>query len=335
MASIIKRGRSWRAMIVRKGQRASATFDTRAEAEEWAVRAEASILSGVSVKAVTPMAGNQTVADLFRRYADEVSPLRRGERWEQIRLAAFCRSSRFAVPLSLFSAVDMAAWRDDRLCEVAASTINRDLNLMSAVFTHAIKEWRAPLQSNPVSDIKRPRNPKCRTRRVSQKERNAIADYLGWDAASTPVTSREWVAFAFFLALETAMRKGELLSLTWGDTHLQRNYVHLSSTKNGEERDVPLSSAAKALFLLACPGQSTRHVIPITSGYLDTTFRRATRALGIKDLHFHDARREAATQLSKRLSNVLELSAVTGHKSLDLLKVYYRPDPSDLASKLG
>lgn len=335
MASIIKRGRSWRAMIVRKGQRVSATFDTKAEAEDWALRSEAAIMSGVQAKAVAPMSATQSVIDLFRRYAAEVSPGKRGTRWEQIRIAAFCRSERFAVPIQLFSAIDMAGWRDDRLLEVAPSTINRDLNLISAIFNHAIKEWRLPIPSNPVHDIQRPRNPKARTRRVSQKERDAIADYLGWDCASTPSTQREWVAFAFFLALETAMRKGELLSMTWGDVHLHENYVHLSMTKNGEERDVPLSSTAKALFLLASPAQSNESVIPITSGYLDTTFRRATRDLGIKDLHFHDSRREAATRLSKKLSNVLELSAVTGHKSLDLLKIYYRPDPSDLAKKLG
>lgn len=322
-------------MIVRKGQRISATFDTKAEAEEWALHAEASILSGVQVRSVAPVIGTQTVVDLFRRYADEVSPGKRGTRWEQIRLAAFCRSERFAAPLSRFSQMDMAGWRDDRLKEVAPSTINRDLNLISAVFTHAMKEWRAPLPSNPVHDIKRPKNPKARTRRVSQKERDSIAEWLGWDMASRPGTQREWVAFAFFFALETAMRKGEILSLTWADVHLKESYVHLSSTKNGEERDVPLSSSARTLLLLARPGPVDHHVIPVTSGYLDTTFRRATKSLGIKNLHFHDARREAATQFSKKLSNVLELSAVTGHKSLDLLKIYYRPDPSDLAKKLG
>lgn len=142
MASIIKRGRSWRAMIVRKGQRVSATFDTKAEAEDWALRSEAAIMSGVQAKAVAPMSATQSVIDLFRRYAAEVSPGKRGTRWEQIRIAAFCRSERFAVPIQLFSAIDMAGWRDDRLLEVAPSTINRDLNLISAIFNHAIKEWR-------------------------------------------------------------------------------------------------------------------------------------------------------------------------------------------------
>jgi integrase len=130
------------------------------------------------------------------------------------------------------------------------------------------------------------------------------------------------------------MRKGEILSLTWANIHLTEQYAHLGSTKNGDQRNVPLSSAAIRLLKLARCKPKDR-VVPITSGYLDVLFREARIACKLRHVRFHDSRREAATVMSKKLSNVLELSAVTGHKSLQTLKAYYAPDPSYLADKLG
>ncbi|GBQ69524.1 phage DNA recombinase [Ameyamaea chiangmaiensis NBRC 103196] len=322
-------------MIVRKGQRVNATFDTRQEAEEWALQAEAAIIAGQKVATVVPVRVGQTIADLLQRYSREVSVSKRGARWEHLRIGTLCREPTFCLPVHEFGPEALAGWRDQRLKVVAASTVNRDLNLISAVITHAIKEWRAPIAANPVHLIQRPRNPRARKRRVSMDERRAIAAALGWDMASEPGTRMQWTAFAFFVALETAMRKGEVLSLRWQDVDLERRVAHLSITKNGDERDVPLSSEAVALFRLLTRGEGSRRIVRVESGTLDQFFRRARDKAGLPDLHFHDSRREAATQFSKKLSNVLELSAVTGHRSLNILRDYYRPDPTDLAKKLG
>jgi integrase len=62
---------------------------------------------------------------------------------------------------------------------------------------------------------------------------------------------------------------------------------------------------------------------------------RACKRAGIADLHFHDLRHEATSRIAERLDNILELSAVTGHKSVQLLKRYYHPRATDLARKLG
>ncbi|CAK7193116.1 hypothetical protein COMNV_01329 [Commensalibacter sp. Nvir] len=228
----------------------------------------------------------------------------------------------------------MAQWRDKRLLEVSASTVNRELNLISAVLTTALKEWGVALTGNPVRSIKRPANPKSRSRRVSREEQDIIAKHLGWDGCSEPRTSSQWTAFAFFLAIETAMRRGELTSIRWQDVHLERSYIHLETTKNGEERDVPLSSKAKKLLRLLSAKARHEPLIPVSPDVLTSLFHRATRQAGLIDLRFHDSRREATTQLSKKLSNVLELSAVTGHKSLNMLKIYYKPHASELAKKL-
>ncbi|MCI1373696.1 MAG: site-specific integrase [Acetobacter sp.] len=335
MASIMKRGQSWRAMIVRKGQRVNATFDTRAEAEEWALQAEAAILAGRKAAPVVHLGAHQTVADIIRRYVMEVTPNKGGRRWEEIRCEALCRLPTFNVPPQLFGPVELAGWRDERLQSVSPSTVNRDLNFISAVINHAIKEWRSPFSANPVHLIQRPKNPRARKRRVSAAERIAIAEALGWDRVSRPTTKKAWTAVAFYLALETAMRKGEILSLTWGNINFDKRFAYLRKTKNGDERYVPLSSDALALLHIIGRQNDADPVICVESGTLDQFFRRARDAAGLPDLHFHDSRREATTAFSKKLSNVLELAAVTGHRSLNVLKDYYRPDPSDLAKKLG
>jgi integrase len=336
MASLIQRGAAWRAMVVRKGKRVSATFDTRAEAERWGIHTEAAILDGARVDVVAPRLGN-TVEALFQRYADQVSPTKRGCRWEQIRLKMLARE--FAVFRGAVQKLDAAAladWRDARLATVSAYTVNRELNLISAVMNKARKEWRVPgVKDNPVHAIERPANPRPRGQRVSPAQRTAILKALGWDGVSRPADSKQWTAFAFSLALETAMRKGEIVRIEWQYVRLGKRHIHLPMTKNGDERDVPLSSRAAALIGILPPGTGTAPLVPVTIGNLDKLMRDARDATGLREVRFHDSRREAATTMSKRLSNVLELAAVTGHKSLQVLKGYYKPDAEDLADKLG
>ncbi|MGV3769916.1 MAG: tyrosine-type recombinase/integrase [Sphingobium phenoxybenzoativorans] len=338
MATIQKRKKTWRVQVRRKGKAVSATFDTRIEAETWAITTEGKILEGVApeARAFTPVTeASMSAADAFRRYANEVSPNKRGGRWEQIRLQMIIR--RFPVfgrPILSISGPDIAEWRDTRLVSVSPSTVNRELCLISSVFTQAMKEWRIGLTANPCSLITKPRKPRARTQRVSETERKRIIAKLGWDGRSEPQTSSEWVGFAFYIALETAMRKGEILSLRWSDIDFDARYAHLDITKNGDERDVPLSKAAMELLRIVKTRTAENPVVPVQSGHFDKLFREAKLSAGLSQIHFHDTRREAATTMAPKLANVLELAAITGHKSLSMLQVYYKPKPADLAARL-
>lgn len=339
MATLQKRKKSWRVQVRRKGSALSATFDTKAEAEAWAIATEAKILTGSGVESFVaePVAATagKSANEVFTRYANEVSPAKRGGRWEQIRIKMLIRRSRlFDRPITAITGPDMAEWRDKRLCKVSPSTVNRELCLISSIFTHAMKEWRVGLTFNPCALITKPRKPRPRTQRVSVADRKAIVAKLGWDGTSEPTTSAQWVAFAFYLALETAMRKGEILSLRWTDIDFEARSAHLDITKNGDERDVPLSRAAVALLRIPSDRRPTAAVVPVQSGHFDKLFRDARRDAGLSHIHFHDSRREAATTMAPKLSNVLELAAITGHKSLSMLQVYYKPKPADLAARL-
>lgn len=333
MASIWRRGNFWRASIRCKGVSISRTFDTEEQAERWAEAEEKRIADGARPIKLTASLPATVVADLFDRYSREVSPSKGGWRWEQIRLAMLAPF--FQIPIQALDSAVIAEWRDRRLKQVSASTVNRELNLISAVLTRAIKEWRLPLPANPVHLIQRPQQPKSRKRRVSDAERAAITKQLRWSGEAEPTDIQGWVAWSFCLALETMMRQGEILRMTWEHVHLDRRYVHLPKTKNGEERDVPLSSRAIALFRMLTPRLPKQRVVPVNTGTFGLYFRRATKAAGIENLHFHDTRRESLTRLSTKFANPLELGAASGHRDMRSLRIYYRPDPEDLADKLG
>jgi integrase len=336
VATYQKRGESWRAIVRKAGHKPiSASFNTKPEAMAWATATEAKLNEGGQVvddNTVTL----PTVARLLTRYALEVSPTKRGERWEVIRLEMLARNFPvFQKPLSRFSPQDVADWRDDRLRVVSASSVNRELNLISAVFTTSIKEWRMPLKENPVHLIRRPKSARPRKRRVDNTEVQTICNALGWDMKATPEISKHLIAWSFAFAVETAMRRGEILNIRHRDVNIAERYIHLPQTKNDDARNVPLSSRAVDLLSLLANGKPDDHLVPVNAGSFDTLFREAKKKVGLTDLHFHDSRREAATRMSKLLPNVLELSAVTGHKTLKMLQIYYEPKATDIAAKLG
>lgn len=334
MASIIRRGDAWRAMIRRKGKSSQQTFDTEKEARAWAEKEEARIISAQPAdKEERPNLRITTVADLFDRYAKEVSPDKRGAGVEIVRLR--CLMPSFMMEVTTLTGPSMAQWRDRRLKEVSASTVNRELNLISAVLTIAIKEWGLPLPSNPVHLIQRPKMPRARERRVPDHERAVILEQLEWDGISTPLTIKQKVGWGFLFALDTMMRFSEITNLTWQHVHLDRKFCHLPQTKNGDARNVPLSTRAVALIRLLPERAPSQKVLAVNSGTFKQYFRKAKKAAGIKDLHFHDTRREAITQASKKITNVAELARATGHRGTKSLMVYYHPDVTDIADKLG
>jgi integrase len=136
------------------------------------------------------------------------------------------------------------------------------------------------------------------------------------------------------LALETAMRRSELLGLRWEHIDLQRRTIYLQLTKNGTSRTVPLSTQAIQI-LAQMPRNLNGTVFPVTHEVVSQAFNRARKQAGVKDIRFHDLRHMAITKLAEKLPNLIELSAVSGHKSLAMLKRYYHPSAEQLAEKLG
>ena len=137
------------------------------------------------------------------------------------------------------------------------------------------------------------------------------------------------------LAIETAMRQGELLSLTWADIDLQKRIAHLKDTKNSEPRDVPLSTRAiEIIRARARPIDNSAPLFPLKQDDVIRTFRQACNDAKIENLKFHDLRHEATSRICDKLP-MHEAMRVTGHKTPSMLMRYYHPKAEDLARKLA
>lgn len=330
------RGTTWRAIVRRAGHRTvTSTFDTKREAEIWQANEEAKI--GLVKGGANRVKKNKALTiSLFERYLEEEIPKKRGYNASSIHLRIMRDCLFMQVPMDQLTPEMIRDWRDARVKEVLPASVNRELNSISGVFTHAIKEWSAPLVINPCSKVSWFKNAdKPRKKRWPDDSIKKLLKTLQWKESNVPVVGRDYVGWAFMLAIETAMREGELCSMTVENFHPEEQYVFLPITKNSTERIVPLSPLALKYVKHLCQGkQPEDKIIPLIAGTLCQYFKEATVAAGIEGLTFHDTRHEAATRLSKKLVNVLELAAVTGHRSLKSLQRYYNPTPLELAAKL-
>lgn len=329
MAYITKTKSGWRAQIERMGVRKSMTFDTKAEANNWAATEEAALLA--VKRGAYP---RKTFADAMTRYIEEVSVKKRGARAEELRLEALKRDfpKLAGMQLSEVDTPDVSKWRDERLKVVSAGSVQRDINLLSNVFSVARDEWRWCGKS-PFTGMRRPGNNPARTRRVLPAEIKRLCRWLGYRTGKVQTKQQE-VALAFLVALRTGMRAGEVLSLSDATVSLQRRVAsveHKTQHITGKPRDVPLSRPAiRLLSQVAGRGK----FFTISSASLDALFRKARDALLLNDLHFHDSRAEALTRLARKV-DVMTLARISGHKDLrTLLDVYYREAASDIAARL-
>ena len=321
MASFSKRGGKHR-VFIRKGDTSqSKTFDKKADAQAWAARMETQISDG--------KLGNipdQPFSAILERYRDKVSPNKRGCQWEQARLNMALRDKLAQVPLRELNETHVAAWRDRRLQTVQRSSVRREWTLYSHACTLAVKEWKW-LRVNPFRGADRPAPVPPRNVLYTDKQIEKLTYALGLDPGT--VTGR--VGIAFLLAIETGMRAGEIRSIQRKHMHLDRHYVHLTKTKNGLERDVPLSK--EAVRLLKLLPQNGQDVFCLTDQQLDALFRKGKQRAMVDGLTFHDTRHLAITRLSKKL-DVLSLARMVGHKDLRQLMTYYNESAEDMAKKL-
>lgn len=320
MAAIRKRGDKWIAEVRVKGTYRSKTHDTKASAQRWALDLEQSLGRANAISG--------SFGEAMARFAKEISPARKGGRWEIPRLAKFQRDPIAAIMLDSITGDDFQQWINRQTTSPA--TINRDLNLMGSVLRDARKLWRWTT-NNPMREVSRPKQPPARDRLISQDEIKRVLLALEYDEQMPVHSMRQQIAVAFLLALETAMRQGEIWGLRWEAVQLERRFLTLTETKNGTRRDVPLSLRAVELFKKI--GTTEGRVITCNQASAQTVFRRAVALAGIENLTFHDSRHEAITRLARKL-DVLDLARMVGHKDLRSLQIYYNATAEDIAKRL-
>lgn len=377
MASFRKRGElQWQARISRKGFPPQVkTFNTRSDAEAWARQIESEIDRGVFVSRTE--AENTSLSEVLSRYEREILPGKKGASPELSVLRIWQATDLSNRAMAAVRGTDVAKLRDDWLKDRKPATVLRRLSVLSHVFNIARKEWGMESLSNPVELVRKPQPNNARTRRiaigqpfrlvgspedaeVARGARDGELDRVVAASGSTLLPS------IIVLAVETAMRRGEIVALLWENVDLQRRVAHLPATKNGSARDVPLSSRAVAVFqtlkqvrvdtrdgsLDVDVAAEGKHVFAIRSDAVTRAFERAVERARkryieeckeanqrpdgkfLTDLRFHDLRHEATTRLAS-IFPMHELTKITGHKDPRMLMRYYHPRAEDLAKRLA
>lgn len=333
MASIQKTATGWRAQVAVKGNRDSRTFDTKAQAQEWSARRETelrSIHGGQGSK-------THTVGDVLGRYELEVSGANRGGRWEKLRLALIGRKIVDGMEFRHIRLADLrpahiTAWRNLRQREVSGASVSREMSLLSNALRVAREEWQW-LVTDPMTGVRRPPDNPARDRLISGPEIDALLIAMGYAEEHPVVRPSQRVAVAFLAAIETAMRSGELLGLTARTVDYERRVAYLPMTKNGNAREVPLSTRAVELLQKLPAVEPGQPLFALSAASRDALFRKAKEKAGIADLTFHDTRHEAITRLARKLQP-LDLARMTGHTNLNELLTYYNASAADIARRL-
>ena len=348
MATIVRTpAGTWKAMVRKQGWPAvTKTFRLKRDAEDWARGTEDEMVRGVHIRRTEPE--RLTLNRALDRYLREVTPTKRASTQEaEHKKARALRALLGNYSLAAITPDVVAHYRDARLKVVSKSTgrsiqpatVRLELALLGHLFTVASREWRLGLSTNPVTMIRRPSPGLGRNRRLTGDEERRLLEVC--DAHSNPMFG--WIVR---LALTTGMRQGEIISLRADQVDLDRRVARLTMTKNGSARTVPLSTPAVAVLrnALTCP---LRHESPlifpgepgrdgVRRPYtFNRTWTIALRAAGIEGLRFHDLRHEAVSRLVERGLTDQEVSAISGHRSMQMLKRYTHLRAEDLAAKLG
>lgn len=330
MATIRKLRGRWQAQVRRRGMKPRCkSFDTRTEAEKWARDLETQV-DRFGAAPDTKILEHTTLGDLLERYRREVSPLKRGSVQECQRIDVLRRHDLAYRTLIGLSQQDIAAFRDERLQSVAPSTAVRELAILSHVLEVAIRDWGLPLARNVVKLVRRPVIRNERSRRLTGDEELRLVQAC--ETGRIP-----FMQTLLILAIETGMRRGEILGLKWCDLSHNRRVISLTMTKNGTGREVPLSQRAFEALMewKQCAEIDQSTIFPISAGSLEQVWRRLLKRANVSSLRFHDLRHEGVSRLFERGLNMIEVSSISGHRDLRILKRYTHLSADDLVQRLG
>jgi len=330
MATIRKRTGRYHVQIRKNGYPAvTQTFTSITAAKKWVKAAE----SDMERRLFQPIS-DITVGEILNRYQRTILPKHRGaSRHEPYRIRhlklAFGKLS-----VSDLTPSHVARYRDTRLAAVTMATVRRELVILRSALNIAMKDWGVSLPVNPVSQISLQKADKARTRRLEAGEEQKLV--FGWNAE---------VGRIIVLALETGMRRGEILGVKKSHIDFSLRTLFIPSTKTDTPRTVPLSSGA-INALRAQMRASQRHsggvislheppLFSYTPRGLTGAFLKLCRKTGIDDLHFHDLRHEATSRFFEKGLNPVEVATITGHKDTRMLMRYTHLRAEDLVERLG
>ncbi|MGH8226239.1 MAG: integrase [Gammaproteobacteria bacterium] len=348
MATIRRRhgphGRAvYQAQIIRRGFRPRyRTFDTKTEAQDWARRLEADMRSG-TYRDFSP-AERTLVSEILSRYKDEVVPGLRDSGGSVGHYLRMLDKAFGHLYLANLTPAIIAEHRDRRLKVVATQTARHDLAILRRIINIAMKEWGFYLPfGNPVDQVKLPPQGRSRERRL-RKDKDSSVDEEALLLKAAEAEGGD-IHDVIVLALETAMRRGELARIRWEHVDFDAPAIEMPpGAKNKPERRVPLSIRAKRLLSSrhaaqeAAQGKQPQGSIWTQLRAADSisqAFARVRETASLSDLRFHDLRHEATSRLVEKGFQPVELAKITGHQTTAMIMRYYHPRAEDLARRMG
>jgi len=326
MATIRKRGTKWQVQVRRKGSPLlSRSFLHKADAQAWARQVELQADRGDLAPRIAVLS-QLTVGDLIRRYLREVVPGKRSANNEAAVLKAFLRRDITNVTLAQLTSAHFASYRDERLALVKGPTVRREFVILRHCFAVAKGEWSIPIRANPLKSIKLPADSEARDRRLHEDDGERLMK-------ATTTSSAWYLRPLITLAIETGMRRGELLSIRWKDVDLTAPTVRILKTKNGHPRTIPLTP--KAVEVLASLERKDERVFPVTPNAVRLAWERLRKRAGLEDLRLHDLRHEAVSRFFEYGLTVPEVALISGHRDPRMLSRYTHLRPEKVAEKLA
>jgi len=341
MASIQKRvsdkgETNFRVQVRLKGYPSqSATFERLTDAKKWAQKTETEMRERRYFRHTD--AQKKTLSDLIDRYLERVrksNPKRFPEvnqmlGWWKEELG--CTILADITKAKVTSALDALAKKkkartsdlkksSDPEKTISASRVNRYMAALNHCLNTAVMEWEW-LEVNPVSKIKKAKEPRGRVRFLSDEERKALLQVA-------QRSNYKPLYLVIVLALSTGARKSEILNLKWTDIDPAKKQIILHETKNGERRVLPL--AGLAYQLMQEHGRLRQIDNPFLFPYgiekrpvdIRPYFEKALSEAGIEDFRFHDLRHSAASYMAMNGASPAEIAEVLGHKTLQMVKRY-------------
>ena len=325
MATFRKRSNAWQARIQRSDYPdISKSFKSYSEAVSWARKIESEQDAGINTQQIK---ANNTVLlkELLERYKNEVTIHKKHSSAEAYRVNFWLRHPLANLPISTIRSSDVAKWREERVkLGRSPNTLRLELAVLSNLFTVATNEWGFEELSNPTTKVKLPKLPSGRVRRLCANEFELIIQN-----SESPL-----IKPIAILAVETGMRRSEIASIEWQHINLAKRTLHIPITKNGEAREVPLSSVALSL-LISLQNEGEGKVFNITPHAITIAFGRACKRAKLANLHFHDLRHEAISRLFERGLSLPEVATISGHKTWTMLRRYTHLSAENIAKKLN
>ena len=305
------------------------TFNQKSDAIKWGRSVELQL--DQSRYRDTSNASKTTLLSVMERHLKERLRVVREPNKEQSRFNVIKKHDIVKRSLSSLSPQIFARYRDERIDDgLSNSTICRELSFMSIAIKKAIRFYNCWLPEHPIPNNIKPKENPPRNRRLEEGEFDKLMEHCKTKRNSY------WCSMIEF-AIETAMRLNEQLTLKWDQVDLKKMMITILAehSKTGVERKIPLTPRAIEI-LNEIPRHIKGRVFPVSLNNFQRAWRSITRNAEIKNLHWHDLRREACSRLMERGLSISEVQMFTGHKTLSLmLQTYSSHNPSVVAKKLN